>query len=120
ERIEGALAERELAAAAGQDVQRQNGDAVDQNRRQLEDDEVLHEQRHHKQDQQYGNRSARAERHGSLGNGIDGGSVGDGFLDCAHDQTRLMTVWPNRPEGLTTRTMTISASAMGSFSSLPA
>ena len=45
DRVERALAERELAAAAGQDVQRQNRQRVDQQHRHLEDDEVLHEQR---------------------------------------------------------------------------
>ena len=42
-----------------------------------------------------------------------------GFLSSAHDQTLLMMGRPNRPAGLTTRTVTISASAIGSFSSLP-
>ena len=51
--IERALPERELAAAAGEDVERQHGDAVDQQHRHLEDDEVSDEQRQGKQDDQH-------------------------------------------------------------------
>ena len=54
-----------------------------------------------------------------LGNGFDGRGFGDDFLDCAHDQTRFTMGRPNRPAGLTTSTAMISASAIGSFSSLP-
>jgi hypothetical protein len=42
--VERALSQRKLPTAAGQDIQRQNREAVDQEHRQLEDDEVLHEQ----------------------------------------------------------------------------
>ena len=52
-------------------------------------------------------------------NGLDGWRFGDGFLNCAHDQTRFTMGRPNRPAGLTTNTVIISASAIGSFSSLP-
>ena len=48
-----------------------------------------------------------------------GRGFGDGFLNCAHDQTRFTMGRPNRPAGLTTNTVMISASAIGSFSSLP-
>ena len=119
DRVERALAQRELAAAAGQDVQRQHRKRIDQQHRQLEDDEVLHEQRHDDQQRQHHQRGAVAERHGPLGNGLDGRRFGDDFLNCAHDQTRFTMGRPNRPAGLTTSTVMISASAIGSFSSLP-
>ena len=55
-----------------------------------------------------------------LGTASTAGRFGDDFLDdCAHDQTRFTMGRPNRPAGLTTRTVMISASAIGSFSSLP-
>ena len=119
DRVESALAQRKLPAAAGQDVQRQHGEAVDQQHRELEDDEILHEQRRADQQHQHDQRGAVAERHGPLGNGLDGRGFGDDFLNCAHDQTRFTMGRPNRPAGLTTRTVMISASAIGSFSSLP-
>ena len=119
DRVERALSQRKLAAAAGQDVQRQNREGVDQQHRQLEDDEVLHEQRRHDQHRQHDQRGPVAERHRPLRNGLDGGRFGDGFLHCAHDQTRFTMGRPNSPAGLTTRTVMISASAIGSFSSLP-
>src|SRR6202795_3807436 len=119
DRVERALSERKLAAAAGQDVQRQHGEAVDQQHRQLEDDEILHEQRYHDQQCQDDQRRSVAERHGPLGNGFDRGCFGDDFLNSAHDQTRFTMGRPNSPAGLTTRTVIISASAIGSFSSLP-
>ena len=68
---------------------------------------------------QYHQRGAVAERHGSLGNGLDGGGFGDDVFDSAHDQTRFTMGRPNSPAGLTTNTVMISASAIGSFSSLP-
>ena len=117
--VERALTQRKLAAAAGQDIQGQHGKTIDQQHRQLEDDEVLHEQRDEDQHCQHDQRGAVAERHGPLGDGVDGRRFGDDFLNCAHDQTRFTMGRPNSPAGLTTSTMTISASAIGSFSSLP-
>jgi hypothetical protein len=119
ERVERALAERELAAAAGQDVEREHRDSVDQHHRHLEDDEVLYEQRCCEQQHQHRDRGVAAERHVLLGGDFDGGCVGDGFLQGAHDQTRFTMVRPIRPVGLTTSTVMISASAIGSLSSLP-
>src|SRR6185437_2710522 len=119
DRVEGALAERELAAAAGQDVQRQHGYAVDQQHRHLEDDEVLDEQRHHEQQGEHHQRSAGAQRHGAFRNSLYRLAFGDDFLGSAHDQTRFTMGRPNRPAGLTTRTVMMRASAIGSFSSLP-
>jgi hypothetical protein len=69
DRVERALAKRELPASAGQDVQRQHGKAVDQEHRHLEDDEVLDEQRRERQRGQHHQRGAQAERHGALRNG---------------------------------------------------
>ncbi len=53
DRVERALAQRKLPAAAGQDIERQNGEAVDQQHRELEDDEVLHEQGNDEQQRQH-------------------------------------------------------------------
>ena len=68
---------------------------------------------------QHHQRGAVAERHGALWNGLDGGGFGDDVFDSAHDQTRFTMGRPNSPAGLTTNTVMISASAIGSFSSLP-
>ena len=90
DRVERALAERELPAAAGQDVEREHRDPVDQDHRHLEDDEVLHEQRRDDQRGQDHQRGAEAQRHGPLRNGLDGrGFCDDVFCSCAHDQTRF-------------------------------
>jgi len=45
DRVKRALAQRKLPAAAGQNVQRQHRERVDQQHGELEDDEVLHEHR---------------------------------------------------------------------------
>src|SRR5262249_48083156 len=104
----------------GEDVQRKHRQPVDQEHRQLEDDEVLGEQRHDQEQQQHHEGGAGADRHGPLRNGFDClMAFRDDFFCSAHDQTRLTICRPNRPAGLTTRTEMISASAIGSFSSLP-
>src|SRR4051794_8022351 len=119
ERVERALAQRKLSAAAGQDIERQHRDGVDQHGGELKDEEVLDEERNQQQQNQYPQRGAEAERHGLFGNGVDRRRFGGGFLNSAHDQTRLTMGRPSRPAGLTTSTVIISASAIGSFSSLP-
>ena len=119
DRVERALAERELAASAGQDVQRQHRKPVDQQHRQLEDDEVLDEQRYETQRGQHHQRGAEAKRHGAFRNGFDGRGFCDDVFSSAHDQTRFTMGRPSSPAGLTTNTTMISASAIGSFSSLP-
>ena len=120
DRVECALAERELATSAGQDVERENRKPVDQEHRHLEDDEVLDEQRGQNQRGQHHQRGAQTKRHGSLRNGLDGRCFCDDvFCSSAHDQTRFTMGRPNSPAGLTTSTVMISASAIGSFNSLP-
>ena len=50
---------------------------------------------------------------------LDGRCCCADCLSSAHDQARFTMGRPNRPAGLTTRTVMISASAIGSFNSLP-
>ena len=83
DRIERALAQRKLAAAAGQDVQRQHREAVDQQHRQLEDDEVLHEQRHQDQEAQHDQRGTSAERHRPFRNRLDDRDIDGDVLRAA-------------------------------------
>ena len=99
-RVEGAVAERDLAVVAGEDVEAEQRHRVDVDLGELEQPEVAQRegqhQGHHETDPRHGERPG-ARRH----------------------QTRCTATRPNRPLGRTTRTIRISASATVSFSSVP-
>ena len=111
--VEGAVAERELAVEAGEEVQAADGDRVDQHQRQLENEEALGDERDGNREQYPDKQDRAAERQRRAGAG-DRERLG-GF----HDHTRCTLTRPKRPPGFTTSTVTMMTSAIGSFSSLP-
>ena len=96
--VEGAVAERELAVEAGQQVEAEDGDRVDQHQRQLEDEEVLRRERNGNRQQDPDQQDRAAERQRRAGAG-DGKGLGR-----FHGQTRCTWTRPNRPPGRTTST----------------
>src|SRR5437588_1385140 len=94
--VEGAVPEGDLAVVAGEDVEPEQRDRVNQHQRELESAIAAHHER-----QRAGNDDERAEKK----------------RPCAH--TRVTYTLPKKPEGFTSSTATMSTSATASFSSLP-
>ena len=107
------MAERELAVVAGQDVEAEDRDRVDQRERDLEDPVVAERERQQRgQDQQREQRERRGSARPDRGAGAR-----DGARPSA--QTRRTTRRPNRPFGRSSSTSMISASATVSLRSVP-
>src|SRR6185369_321198 len=101
DRVERAVAERDLAVVAGQHVEPEQRDRVREHERDLEDAVVGDEERQRAREHEQ-HREARELA----------------AIEPAH-QTRTTWTLPNRPEGLTTRTPMMTTSASVSLSSLP-
>src|SRR5207245_2107737 len=100
ERVEGAVAERDLAVEARQDVEAEQRDRVDEDLGELEQAEVAQQER-----QRAGDRDRRENDRPPPP------------LPAAH--TRCIATRPNSPLGLTSKTTRIIASATVSLSSVP-
>ena len=97
DRVEGAVPERDLAVVAGEDVEPEKRDRVDQHERELERAVVADHERQHARDRdEHHNADGRASRH-----------------------TRLTFTLPKSPEGLTSSTPMMSPNATESLRSLP-
>ena len=102
DRVERAVAERDLAVVAGQHVEAEQRDRVRQDQGQLEDAVVAEEEWH----------SARQRERDGEGDQL-------ATLDAGHRYTRTTLTRPNIPDGRTTKTPTMTTSASVSLSSVP-
>ena len=107
------MAERELAVEAGEEVQAADGDRVDQHQRQLENEEALGGERDGNREQYPDKQDRAAERQRRAGAGDRKGLGRLPRPDPLHGDAA------EKAAGLTTSTVTMMTSAIGSFSSLP-
>ena len=101
ERIERAVAERDLPVVAGENVGAEHRNRVIEHHGELEDPITRDEKR---------------QRHGKRQRRGDGGHAP---IRARHGHTRVTTDRPNRPDGLTTSTPMMTRSATLSFNSVP-
>src|SRR6185312_2959410 len=99
--IEGAMAQRDLAVEAGQNVQAQNRDGIDHHHVELVHPVVLDQEGQYQQGEEQRD-----------------GTQPDPFA-VYRFHTRVTTREPNSPSGRSVRTATINTSANGSLRSLP-
>src|SRR5262245_13327390 len=112
------MAERELPVEAGEEIEAENCNAVDDRERDLKDVEILHHERDHGEEHQSGSEQDDPPRRNR--NASDGGDRRLARFDRALQHHTLVTTGrPNRPLGFTHSTATMMQSAMESFISRP-
>ncbi len=118
DRVERAVAERDLAVVAGQDVEAEQRDRVDQHQRELERAVVADQERQRAGGDQQHARARSSCRRRRLAAG-ESGAAAAGTTALIRPSYASHVHRPNRPDGLTSSTPMISTSATVSFSSLP-